>query len=104
LSIVYGLTNVSFREITALDHEVLDDTVESRALITEALLASGKSTEVLSGLGDGLAVEANHNAAKLLIAVGDVEVDLLSLACSLGTARVLSEEVEAVVPRAYAQL
>jgi len=38
--------------------------------------------EVLSGLGDGLAVKANHDAAELLITVGDVEVDLYSeLAC-----------------------
>jgi hypothetical protein len=32
--------------------------------------------EVLSGLGDSLAVEANDNAAKLLIAMSDVEVNL----------------------------
>jgi hypothetical protein len=32
--------------------------------------------EVLSSLGDGLAVEADYDTAKLLIAVGDVEVDL----------------------------
>jgi hypothetical protein len=34
--------------------------------------------EVLSGLGDSLAVEADGDAAKLLIAVGNVEVDLLN--------------------------
>jgi hypothetical protein len=98
------LKNVYRLNIPSLDHEVLDDTVESRALITEALLAGGKSTEVLSGLGDSLAVEADHNAAKLLIAVGDVEVDLLLLACSLGRAGVLAEGVEVVVRRASAQL
>ena len=32
--------------------------------------------EVLSGLRDSLAVEADGDAAELLIAVGDVEVDL----------------------------
>jgi hypothetical protein len=32
--------------------------------------------EVLSGLRDSLAVETDGDAAKLLIAVGDVEVDL----------------------------
>ena len=38
--------------------------------------------EVLSGLGDGLSVKANHDAAELLITVSDVEVDLqLGLAC-----------------------
>ena len=103
ISLVYRVTNVATREVTALDHEVLDDTVESRALITEALLAGSKSAEVLSGLGDGLAVETDHNAAKLLIAVGDVEVDLLSLASSLGREEVLAKEVEVVVPHASAQ-
>lgn len=34
--------------------------------------------EVLSGLGHSLAVKTNHNATELLIAVGDVEVDLSS--------------------------
>ena len=37
-------------EVTALDHEVLDDTVESRAFIAEALLAGCQGTEVLSSL------------------------------------------------------
>jgi hypothetical protein len=32
-------------EVTTLDHEVLDDTVEGRALVSEALLASGQSAE-----------------------------------------------------------
>jgi hypothetical protein len=32
--------------------------------------------EVLSGLGDSLAVEANDNATEFLIAMGDIEVDL----------------------------
>ena len=32
-------------KVTTLDHEVLDDTVESRALVAEALLASGQSAE-----------------------------------------------------------
>ena len=54
--------------------------MESRALVTKALLAGSKSTEVLSSLGDGLSVETDHNTAKFLIAVGDVEVDLVSLA------------------------
>lgn len=42
------------------EHEVLDDTVEGGALVSESellairVLASSKSTEVLSGLGYGL--------------------------------------------------
>lgn len=37
-------------------HELLDDTVESRALVPKALLASSKGTEVLDSLGYGLRV------------------------------------------------
>ena len=49
-------------EVTALDHEVFDDTVELGALVTHTLREGGtilldtsrESTEVLDGLGDGL--------------------------------------------------
>lgn len=41
---------VALGEITTLDHEVLDDTVEGGALVTKALLASSKSSEVLGSL------------------------------------------------------
>ena len=33
---------VVVREVTTLDHELLDDSVEPRALITESLLTSGE--------------------------------------------------------------
>jgi len=37
-------------EITTLDHELLDDAVESRSLVAKALLASSQGTEVFCGL------------------------------------------------------
>ena len=51
-------------EVTTLDHEVLDDTVELGALVAEALRegrailldTSRESAEVLGSLGDGLFV------------------------------------------------
>ncbi len=56
-------------EVTALEHEVGDNTVEDGALVVErlaalggALLAGAQSTEVLNSLGDGLAIEAHHDA------------------------------------------
>lgn len=56
---------VADSEVTALQHELLDDTVELRALISEldallsnTLLASAESAEVLSGLGDEVVVKA----------------------------------------------
>lgn len=58
--------------------------MEGGALVAEALLAGSKGTEVFGGLGDGLAVKTNCDAAELLIAMGDVEVDLLLLAFDAG--------------------
>ena len=75
---------ITLGEVTALDHELLDNTVEGRALITEALLAGGESAEVLGGLGDSLAIETNDDASEGLIAVLDIEVDLVG---DLGTLR-----------------
>ena len=37
-------------------HELLDDAVESRALVSEAFLTSSKGTEVLDGPGYGLQI------------------------------------------------
>ena len=41
---------IALGEVTTLDHELLDNTVEAGALVAEALLAGSKGTEVLSGL------------------------------------------------------
>jgi hypothetical protein len=76
---------VALGEVTALDHELLDDTVEGGALVAEALLAGGQSAEVLGRLGDGLAVQAHDNAPDGLIAVLDVEVDLVGDLGALGS-------------------
>ena len=37
-------SSVSVGEVTTLDHELLDDTVEGGALISEAFLARGQGT------------------------------------------------------------
>jgi len=79
---VYSLplasSSISASEVTTLNHEAFDDTVEGGALVSEAVLASresptrdamgqlnpysyrkaGSAPEVLGGLGDGLAVES----------------------------------------------
>jgi hypothetical protein len=88
LSELTGLATgtIALGEVTTLNHEVLDDSVEDRALVAKALLAGGESSEVLDGLRDGLAVEANNNSAKGLITLSDVEVDLV---CDLGALRSL---------------
>jgi hypothetical protein len=40
----FATGSVAVGEVTTLDHELLDDTVEGGALISEALLARGQST------------------------------------------------------------
>lgn len=67
---------VTIGEITTLDHELLDDSVESRSLITKAFFPRAQSTEVLRGLGDRPPVETNHNSAQILISMCDIEKDL----------------------------
>lgn len=67
---------VTVSEITTLDHKLLDDSVESRALVSKTLLASGKSTKVLRGLGDSLSVQSNNNPAERFIPMRDVKVNL----------------------------
>lgn len=48
LEIITTLKNhtIVVGKVTTLDHKVLDNTVEGRALVSEALLASGKSTKL----------------------------------------------------------
>lgn len=41
---------VTLGKVTALDHELLDHTVEGGALVAKVLLAGSEGTEVLSGL------------------------------------------------------
>lgn len=56
---------VATSEVTTLEHELGDDTMERRALVTEALLTGAESTEVLSGLGDLVIVEVEVDTARL---------------------------------------
>lgn len=73
-------TYVTTGEVTTLEHEVGDDSVERRALVAETLLASAESTEVLSGLGDLLVVE--------------VEVDATTLAWREGMSALMQQNAE----------
>ena len=57
------LHTVAVGEVTTLDHELLDDSMESRALITESFFPCAQSTEVLGGLGDCLPIESNDDSA-----------------------------------------
>lgn len=55
-------TDVSAGEITTLEHEGWDDTMERAALVAKALLSSAESTEVLGSLGDYIIVEFEVDA------------------------------------------
>jgi len=59
-------TYVATSEVTTLEHELGDDTVELGARVTEALLASAESAEVLDGLGDDVVEELEVDAAGAL--------------------------------------
>jgi len=61
---------VTAGEVTTLEHEVGDDSVERRALVAEALLASAEGTEVLGGLGDNIVIEGEVDTTGLLLDLG----------------------------------
>ena len=82
LHAVDGLTSgtVVSSEITTLGHEIRDDSVEGRALVMEgdtglalSLLASAKSSEVLSSLGALVSVELHGHSAGSSSSNGDIE-------------------------------
>ena len=58
-------THVAAGEVTALKHELGDDTVEARALVTLTRGGLAEPTEVLSGLGDDAIEEVEGDAASL---------------------------------------
>lgn len=80
LSTVDRLTTgtVEVGEVTTLEHELGDDTVENRVLVAVALLTSSKSTEVLGGLGDDVVVELESDATKGLAVSSGVEENLVT--------------------------
>ena len=63
-------THVATGEVTTLEHELGDNTVERRALVAEALLTGAESTEVLGSLGDFVIEEVEVDAAGLLCDCG----------------------------------
>lgn len=67
----FAACSVSSREVSALDHELLDDTVEAGALevqrlarLAQALLASREAAEVLSRLGNKVAIELHGDTTR----------------------------------------
>ena len=76
----FATSTVVVGEVTTLEHELGDNTVERRTLVTKALLASAESAEVLSCLGNNVVVELELNATKRLAVSSNVEKDLVTKA------------------------
>ena len=70
------MLTVAIGEITTLNHELLYDSMESRAFIAETLLTSTQLPKILCRLGNRLSIQAYHDSTKLIIAMGDIEVNL----------------------------
>lgn len=79
LGTIDGLSTstISISEITTLNHKVVNDTMESRTLITETLFASCQLFEVFSSLRNGLTVQTNNNTTKIFITLLNVKKDYL---------------------------
>lgn len=60
------VTYVATGEVTSLEHELRNNSVEGRASISETLLTSAESTEVLGGLWDYIIVKVESDSSGLL--------------------------------------
>jgi len=83
---------IALCEITALDHESRDNTMEVGSFISIALLSSCQCAEVLNCLGNRLSVQTHHNSTHGVVAMLDVEVNLVCDLGALGSFSGLSEE------------
>ena len=70
------MLTITIGEVSTLNHELWNHTMESRAFITVPILSSGKSTEVLRSLRSCLSVQADDNSAQGLITVGYIKEHL----------------------------
>jgi hypothetical protein len=74
-------SSIAINEISSLDHEVFDDSVEFAAFVALRAaqvvfrLARAELAEVLGGARDGVGVELHFDAAQGFAAEGDVEED-----------------------------
>jgi len=62
-------------EVTALEHEFRDHTVETRSFVAVTVLTGGKLTEVTSSLGNNIVVELENDTSNLLAVCADIELN-----------------------------
>jgi len=74
---VDGLSSgtVTLGEVTSLEHEFRDNSVEGRSSVSETVLSSAELTEVTSGLGDNIVVKLEDDTAHRGSVLGDIEVN-----------------------------
>uniref|UniRef100_A0A7S2V998 Uncharacterized protein n=1 Tax=Entomoneis paludosa TaxID=265537 RepID=A0A7S2V998_9STRA len=60
-------------EIASLAHELRDDTVERRSLVSKSLFPSTQGTEVLGGFRNDIGAKFHDNTADTLAADGHIE-------------------------------
>ena len=60
-------THIVTGEITSLEHEIWNHTVEYRIPVPETQLVRAKSTEVFGGFGDHIFIVVEVDAALLLL-------------------------------------
>lgn len=70
-------SSIATSKVTSLNHELLDDTMEGRALVTIAMGTLGELKEVLGGPGDILSEKTDDDASNILVALLHIKVDLV---------------------------
>jgi hypothetical protein len=68
-----------FGEITSLQHEARDDTVEFGTRIAIAVLACGKLSEVLCSKGDDVIVKLEYDSTCRLFVYCDIKLRVKTL-------------------------
>lgn len=68
------MLTVTAGEVTTLKHEVGDNTVEGRALVTVTVRSGGELTEVTCSFGDYIVEKLEDDAAGWLVVDIDVEL------------------------------
>ena len=63
-------------EVSTLEHELRNHTVESRTGVSVAILASGELAEVAGGLGDDIVVQLEDDAASVLVTDFDIKLSI----------------------------
>ena len=65
---------VTLGEITSLQHELRNDTVEAGTRIAKALLACGKLSEVVCSVGDDIIIQLEYNSTRVLAVDSDIKL------------------------------